>query len=89
MFSDLSKEHSGDFATGQTLSSDTQQLQVSPSAIRLQNILPVEITTKRFPVDKAVDMASVHTQLNLGEMGINTEVLQAQVQLSHFEPPRC
>jgi len=81
MFSDLSKEHSGDFATGQTLSSDTQQLQVSPSAIQLQNILPVEITTKRFPVDKAVDMASVHTRLNLGEMGINTEVLQAQVQL--------
>lgn len=81
MFSDLSKEHSDAFATEQTSSPDTQQLEISPSAIQLQNIFPVEITTKRFPVDKTVDMASAHIQLNLGEMGIDTETLQAQVQL--------
>ncbi len=64
MFSDLSKEHSDAFATEQTSSPDTQQLEISPSAIQLQNIFPVEITTKRFPVDKTVDMASAHIQLN-------------------------
>lgn len=65
--------------------SGTQQLPLLPFAVQLQNIFPIEIAAKRFPVDKAIDMASVvstaQTQLNLGDLGIDPEALQAQIHL--------
>lgn len=56
-----------------------------PSTIRLQNILPVEIIAKRFPIDETVDMTKipteVHTQLNLCNIGIDIETAQAEIHL--------
>jgi preprotein translocase subunit SecB len=85
MFSDLPNEHSPESPLEDVSVSGIQPLPVSPFAVQLQNIFPVEITTKRFPVDKAVDLASVmpsaRLRANLGDMGVDTEALQAQVSL--------
>ncbi len=63
-----------------------QRLQLLPFAMQLQNIFPVEIIARRFPVEKLVDMndavmSTAHTQLNLSDLGINPETLQAQIHL--------
>jgi hypothetical protein len=82
MFSDLPKEpHAEEIAP-----SDSQQLLLLPFAIQLQNIFPIEIVARRFPVDSAIDLASMvmsntSTQLNLGSLGIDLETSQAQIQL--------
>jgi DNA-binding protein len=86
MFSDLPSEPSSEPLTEGVAPSDIQQLPLLPFAVQVQNIFPIEIVARRFPVDKAVDMASVvisnvSTELNLGELGIDTEALQAQVHL--------
>ena len=86
MFSDIPNEHSSEPRTEETVSLDTQQLRLLPFAVQLQNILPIEIVTRRFPVDSTVDlvsmvMSSARTQLNLGSMEIDPEMLQAQVLL--------
>lgn len=82
MFSDLPS----DPHIEETAPPDSQQLPLLPFAIQLQNILPIEIVARRFPVDIAVDLASVvtsnvSTQLTLGGLGINPEISQAQIQL--------
>ena len=85
MFSDLPNEHPSESPIEDAPVSGVQPLQVLPFAVQLQNIFPAEIKTKRFPADKAVDMASVistaQLRANLGDMGIDTEALQAQVSL--------
>ncbi len=63
-----------------------QQLPLNHFAVQMQNIFPVEIVAKRFPTDRIVDMntlvtSNVETQLNLTELGIDTELLQAQIHL--------
>jgi preprotein translocase subunit SecB len=73
-----------------------QQVPLSPLAIQLQNIFPVEIITKRFPMDKSVDLESIvptaQTQLLLNDPGIDPNARQAQVHLevhvSFPEEPR-
>ncbi len=82
MFSDLPSEAQAE----EIAPSDIQPLPLLPFAIQLQNIFPIEIVARRFPVDRAVDLASVvlanaRTQLNLGGLGIDAETSQAQVQL--------
>lgn len=81
MLSDLSNEHSGEDAS----QLNVQNLPLSPFAVQLQNIFPVSIIANRFPLDKAVDMASAistaNTELSLGELGIDPEALQAQISL--------
>lgn len=81
MFSDQTDEHLPE----KTPPSGTQQLPLLPFAVQLQNIFPVEIAVKRFPTEKAIDIASVistaHTQLNLGDLSIDPEILQAQIHL--------
>jgi hypothetical protein len=82
MFSDLPHESQAEASSP----SDVQPLPLLPFAVQLQNIFPIEIVARRFPVDQAVDQASVvlanaSTQLNLGGLGIDIETSQAQVQL--------
>ena len=82
MFSDFPGESQAE----ESALSDIQPLPLLPFAVQLQNIFPIEIVARRFPVDRAVDLASVvvsnaSTQLNLGGLGIDLETSQAQVQL--------
>lgn len=82
MYSDLPSDSQAE-ASAPT---DVQPFPLLPFAIQLQNIFPIEIVARRFPVDRAVDLASVvvanaRTQLNLGGLGIDVETSQAQVQL--------
>lgn len=82
MFSNLPSEPPSE----EVVPTDIQQLPLLPFAVQLQNIFPVEIVARRFPVDKAVDMArvvmaNVNTQLNLSNIGIDTEALQAEAHL--------
>lgn len=61
-----------------------QQLPLLPFAVQLQNIVPVEIVAKRFPVNfdaASVGVISPSTNLNLAEIAINTEMRHAQVSL--------
>jgi len=58
-----------------------QQIPLLPFAVQLQNIFPVEITAKRFPVDVAVALLNAHTQMNLSELSINSDALVAQIHL--------
>ena len=74
MFSDLPGESQAE----ESAPSDIQQLTLLPFAVQLQNIFPIEIVARRFPVDRAVDLASVvlanaSTQLNLGGYGSSTQ----------------
>ncbi|MEO8957047.1 MAG: hypothetical protein ABI396_05160 [Ktedonobacteraceae bacterium] len=81
MFSDQLNEHLGEDASPP----NSQTLPLLQFPVQLQNIFPAGIVANRFPLDKAVDMASVvttaHTQLNLGELAIDQEALQAQISL--------
>ena len=89
MFSDLSGlsgEYSSEPHVEDVAPSDIQPLRLMPFAVQLQNILPIEIMAKRFPVDSSVDLTGIvvsnaRTQLNLGGLEIDSEVLQAQVLL--------
>ena len=78
MGSDLPNEHVAEKAT----SSGIQQIPLLPFAVQLQNIFPVEVVAKRFPLNAASTVvSSANTQLNLGELAIDSEALQAQISL--------
>ncbi len=69
-----------------------QPISLLPFAVQLQNILPVEIIARRFPIDLASIVALPVTQLNLSEPIIDNETLQAQItlefQVNFSEEPR-
>ncbi len=71
MFSEQSRE--------QSIPSSTQPTALPLFAVQLQNILPIEIVTKR--IDDIVDLETYPPtmQLNIAEPTINTEKLQAKV----------
>jgi hypothetical protein len=50
-----------------------QSIPLLPFAVQLQNIFPVEIVARRFPVDMASVIATPTTQLNVGEPIIDAE----------------
>jgi hypothetical protein len=83
MFPDL--PNGGADEQSKTAPPGIQQIPLLPFAVQLQNIFPVEIKAKRFPIDKVIDMASVvstaHTHLNLSDLSIDTESLLAQIHL--------
>ena len=79
MCADLPNEH---VEEKQLTSSGIQQVPLLPFAVQLQNIFPVEIVAKRFPVNApSAVMSSVNTQLNLSDLAIDSEALQAQISL--------
>jgi preprotein translocase subunit SecB len=78
MGSDLPNEHVVEKSTPAGI----QQIPLLPFAIQLQNIFPVEVVARRFPVSAASTvMSSVNTQLNLGNLAIDNEALQAEISL--------
>lgn len=94
MFSDLPNKQADE--PEEVASSEAQPISLLPFAVQLQNIFPVEIRVKRFPMDQAIDLASVvstaHTRLNLSDLGIQQETLRAQIHLEihvsfPLEPP--
>ena len=55
--------------TENSVSSSIQSIPILPFAVQLQNIFPVEIVAKRFPVDMtSIAVSSANTQLNLGDV---------------------
>lgn len=63
-----------------------QPLPLLPFDVQLQNVFPIEIVARRFPIEMAVskdigEPVGVQTELNLNEPGIDAEVLRAQIHL--------
>ena len=78
MSSELPNEHVAE----QLIPSSIQQIPLLPFAVQLQNIFPVEIAAKRFPVDTTDSVIpSTNTQLNLTDLTINSETSRAQICL--------
>ena len=69
----------------EVLSLGTVDLPLLPFAVQLQNIFPVDMVAKRYPMDDVADITSVvstvHTQINLSGFEINRETSQAQICL--------
>ncbi len=82
MSSDIPKGHSVE----EVLSPGVQPLPFLQCGIQLENIFPVEISAKRFPMTTPVNMETIvmthaQTELSLVDLGINAEVFQAQIHL--------
>jgi len=65
-------------ASEETISSNIRPLSLHPFAVQLQNIVPVEIVAKRFPVEIS-NNTQINIQLNLTELHVDSHNLQAQV----------
>ena len=78
MFSDQQDTH----LTEEPSSPSIQQIHILPFAVQLQNIFPVEVMAKRFPVDVPnMIIPNFSTQINLSDLSINPEALVAQIHL--------
>jgi preprotein translocase subunit SecB len=78
MFSDQQDAHIAE----ETSSPSVQQIHILPFAVQLQNIFPVELVAKRFPVDVPnMIVPNFNTQVNLSDLSINPEALVAQIHL--------
>ena len=85
MSPDIPNEHADDRPAEEVLSLGTVDLPLLPFAVQLQNIFPVDMVAKRYPMDDVADITSVvstvHTQINLSGFEINRETSQAQICL--------
>ncbi len=78
MLSDQPNEHTKEESPPPAI----QHIPITPFAVQLQNIVPVEIVAKRrFPVEMVGPAIETATQLNIGEPIINPETSQAQILL--------
>lgn len=79
MFSDQQNAH----VEEETSSPSVQQIHILPFSVQLQNIFPMEVVAKRFPVDvpNMVVPTNFNTQVNLSDLSINPEALVAQIHL--------
>lgn len=94
MPSEQSSRHMPDDAVGAnpTMSSGIQPISLQPFAVQPQDIYPIEIVAKRYPVAISALPLPMLGEFNLTELGINPESLQAQIilegRITSAEEPR-
>ena len=85
MSPDISNERKNEHPTEEVLALGAVDLPLLPFAVQLQNIFPVDIVAKRYPMDDIADISSVvstvHTRINLSEFEIDRETSHAQIFL--------